>query len=193
MNESLLIELLSLLDIKIISELFKNSRVYYSGSIRGIVPDPLIGYEVVKYMLENGANVPSAHVAGRNKEEMKQVFYLMSQRGLDENGEDNRNAEMAYEVDMNWIDSATHIVSVVDGPSHGVGMEIMRALLKPARGLNYTPVLCLVSEENFEKVSWMITGASFEFGDAIQVIPYKDSEDAKEIVRHFLLENNIEG
>jgi hypothetical protein len=169
------------------TNLFEGRRVYYSGSIRGAVVDPMIGYELVTHMLRNGAEVPSAHVAARNKEEMQNVFYQMSGEGFDEDGNDIRTPEMAYRVDMKrWVDSATHIVAVVDGPSHGVGMEIMRALLKPELGRNYTPVLCLVSEDNLSKISWMITGAHDEFGDAIQVRTYKDTADAQRIVTEFL-------
>jgi hypothetical protein len=170
-----------------ISDIFKGQKIYYSGSIRGSVSDALIGFEIVKYLLQNGAEVPSAHVAARNNEEILSTFYEMSGEGLDENGDDNRTPEMVYRVDMGWVDEATHVIAVVDGTSHGVGMEIMRALLKPSRGFNKTPILCLVSEENKEKLSWMITGASREFGDLIQVVSYTDSNNAKEIVKDFLI------
>lgn len=164
--------------LEVRTELFKGVEVYFSGSIKGDLPNKEIGFELVRYIIENGGVVSSAHVAARTAEEMFQTFVLMSGRGRGEDGKDSRDADMAYEVDMGWVDSATHLVAVIDGPSHGVGMEIMRALLKPVRGLNKTPIICFVHKDKFDKVSWMIKGANSEFPGVIQLIPYTSTQDA---------------
>lgn len=170
-------------DIKVLSDKFKNKNIYYSGSIRGIIADPEIGKKIVTFLTENGAYVSSAHVAASSKEEMNRVFFERSGKPPINN---STPSELAYEVDMKWVDEASHLIAIVDGPSFGVGMEIMRALKKPQCGLNSTPVLCLVNKDNLDKLSKMIRGANFEFGDMIQVRTYKDFKDTKKIITEFL-------
>jgi hypothetical protein len=138
-------------------------------------------------MLMHGANVPSAHVAARDEKEAREIFFHQSGGyGLDEEGKITITPEVTHRVDMGWVNDATHVVAVVDGPSHGVGMEIQRALLKPKFGLNPTPVLCLVKPRNIERLSWMIRGASDEFGNMITVATYTSGEKARKIVEDFL-------
>lgn len=168
------------------TEIFKGIEVYFSGSIKGDLPNREIGFELVKFIIENGGVVNSAHVAARSSEEMFETFVLMSGRGVGEDGKDARNAQMAYEVDMGWVDRATHLVAVIDGPSHGVGMEIMRALLKPKMGLNTTPIICFVHEDRKDKVSWMILGSNSEFPGVLELVTYSSIEDARRKLEKFL-------
>lgn len=172
------------------SDIFEGCVVYYSGSIKGVNIDPNMGYELVRYMIANGAYVPSAHVGARNKDEMREVFKIMSGEDEGEDGVDPKAPELCYKIDMNWVDEATHVVALVDGPSHGVGMEIMRAMQKPYRGLRSTPILCLVHEDNLEKLSYMVLGATYEYG-LLSVHTYSSEEEAQSKIHRFLLGENI--
>jgi hypothetical protein len=166
---------------------FEGTKVYYSGSIRGVAnPETDFAYKLVNHMLENGADVLSEHVGARTQEEMDEVFLRRS-------GMDRRTIEepwfTAREVDMKWVDEATHLVALVNGPSHGVGMEIERAILKPERGLNQTPILCLVQEDLTDKLTWMVKGISKEESPTFSLKTYTDLEDAREKISIFLTEN----
>lgn len=167
------------------SDIFEGRVVYYSGSIKGVNINPNMGYELVRYMIENGAYVPSAHVGARNKDEMREVFKIMSGEDEGEDGVDPKAPELCYKIDMNWVDEATHVVALVDGPSHGVGMEIMRAMQKPYRGLRSTPILCLVHEDNLGKLSYMVRGATYEY-DLITIKTYRTISDAILLIKLFL-------
>lgn len=162
---------------------FFGLRVYYSGSIRGTPePDPVLPWKLVSFMQEGGAEVPSEHVAARNPEEMRQL--RIKNAGI-ERVDCPEPWVGAREADIEWVDSATHMVALVNGPSHGVGMEIQRALDKPAMGLNFTPILCLVREDilQADRVTWMLLGVR-EPGFYLRT--YTDEESAKRWVYLFL-------
>lgn len=169
---------------------FEGLKIYYSGSIKGAPElDPNFAWHLVRYMVEGGANVLSEHVAARNPQEMEEI----RARKTGMNTEDFKNMpreiflrDIVRKQDVKWVDEATHFVSLVNAPSHGVGMEIERAILKPERGLNMTPVLCLVHENLFEKLSGMVRGVSKEEHPAFYVKTYKDLEEAKRLVSDFL-------
>ena len=165
-------------------KLFDGTKVYYSGSIRGVAnPEPNFAYNLVSYMLENGANVLSEHVGARTQEEMNDIF-------LRRTGIDRSTIEepwfAARKIDMEWVDEATHVVAVVNGPSHGVGMEIERAILKPARGLNQTPILCLIQENLTDNLTWMVKGVSSDDCPVFNLETYRDLGDAKAKIADFL-------
>lgn len=167
--------------------LFEGTKVYYSGSIRGVAnPEPDFAYRLVNYMIDNGADVLSEHVGARTTQELNEIF-------LRKSGVDRRKFKepwcVAREIDMRWVDEATHVVAVVNGPSHGVGMEIERAILKPQRGLPETPILCLIQEESADKLTWMIKGVSKDESPDFYLKTYKDIEDAKKIITNFLVTN----
>jgi hypothetical protein len=75
------------------------------------------------------------------------------------------------------------VVALVNGPSHGVGMEIERALLKPERGLPLTPILCLIRADLLEKLTWMIRGIKQE---GFYLKTYTDLDSAQKIIFDFL-------
>jgi hypothetical protein len=163
---------------------FEGLKVYYSGSIKGVAnPEPDFAFNLVNYILELGADVLSEHVGGRNSEEMNEIF-------LHRTGIDRRTIQnpwyLAREVDMKWVDEATHLIAVVNGPSHGVGMELERAILKPQRGLKQTPILCLVQEGLMEKLTWMVRGISKEECPNFYLETYKELADAKTKIIDFL-------
>lgn len=168
-------------------KIFEGMKIYYSGSIRGVPnPDPEFAWKLVQFMIAKGADVLSEHVAARNHEEMDEIFARRS-------GVDRRKlAEPWYEarrIDFEWVNEATHVVAVVNGPSHGVGMEIQRAIDKPRMGMNLTPVLCLVHEELFDKVTWMIRGVSAIESPVFRRAVYLALQDAQNKIEEFLLEN----
>lgn len=175
--------------IEKLTDIYKG-RVYFAGSIRGAPVDPLIGYKLVGHMLENGAEVPSAHVAARSQQEMDDTFFLMS--GKEASEIIGNKPEIIFETDIGWVQSATHMVALIDSPSHGVGEEIMYALLKPQLGFNHTPILCLVSKENAHKVSLMIKGSNVMFGNTITLYEYESVEDAQNAIHNFLLKQSNE-
>jgi len=159
---------------------FEGKKVYFSASIRGTVVNPEIGPQLVKAMQVGGATVLSEHVAINDPRERYEVFFKNTGIRVQN---PNEMARVLREVDMRWVDEATHIVSVVDGPSHGVGMELERALLKPERGLNTTPILALINEDSLKNLSAMILGIN---NPDFYLKTYKTIADAKRHVARFL-------
>ncbi|MEK7526093.1 MAG: hypothetical protein AAB546_01285, partial [Patescibacteria group bacterium] len=91
--------------------------------------------------------------------------------------------------DNEWVDQATHLVAVVNAPSHGVGMEIERAILKPQRGLNETPILCLIHETLLDKLSFMVRGVSEDEHPSFHLKTYTNLQEAQNTVHDFLIGN----
>lgn len=173
---------------------FYGLKVYYSGSIKGAPePDPDFAWKLVQYMIEGGANVLSEHVAGRNRDEMEQI--RARKMGVDlqtllDMPRDVYVKDVVRKTDVEWVDEATCMVALVNAPSHGVGMEIERAILKPERGLNKTPILCLIHEDLLGKLSGMIKGVSEEHdGAELYVKTYRSLQEAKDVVFDFLTGN----
>ena len=170
---------------------FEGMKVYFSGSIKGAPEaDPNFAWELVRYMTMNGANVLSEHVAGRNKEEMEEIRARKMNVPVEYFKRLSRAdflRDVVRKQDVAWVDEASHLVALVNAPSHGVGMEIERAILKPERGLNKTPILCLVHEDLVTGLSGMISGVS-EVNDkaALFVRTYRTLQDADYSIYHFL-------
>ena len=95
----------------------------------------------------------------------------------------------ARRIDFQWVDQATHLVAVVNGPSHGVGMELQRAIDKPLMGMNRTPVLCIAHQDLLEKVTWMIRGATNERMTVFKFALYLTLQDAQRTIEKLLSEN----
>lgn len=159
--------------------------VYFSGPIRGGQHKAVdVSCEIVKSLGEHGFEVLSEHVASPTESERERVFqhhtgiYLPD---CDHPWVAIRNA------DVNWVDRATHLIAVVDGPSHGVGMEIERALLKPERGLRPTPILYLVDEQNLDSLSWMIRGIT---DPIVNICTYQTLNEATVLAIRFLQQNS---
>jgi hypothetical protein len=169
---------------------FEGLKVYYSGSIKGAPElDPNFAWDLVQYMVEGGADVLSEHVAARNKEEMDQV----RARKMGVPVESFKNLprevyvkEIIRRKDLEWVDEATHMVALVNAPSHGVGMELQEAILKPRLGLNVTPILCLVHASLYNNLSGMVLGVREDENPNFYIRTYHDLEEAKTIVRDFL-------
>ncbi len=163
---------------------FTGCKIYFSNSIQGILnQDPSLGWNIVGYLAENGADVLDRHVAGRTQEEKDKLF-------IEENGffyRDVENPKVAIEeTDIKKVDQATHIIAFVDGPSHGVGNEIQRAIDRYEFKGENVQILCLVSSERANKLSWMISGKESPKYPIFRLKVYSDMEEAKKHILEFL-------
>lgn len=163
---------------------FQDKKVYYSGSIHGIVNhEPDFAWQLVQFMIQGGADVLSEHVAARTREEMDDIFIKKA-------GYNFKNIARPWfrirQTDLMWVDQAGHMVAVVNGPSHGVGMEIERALHKPIIGLNRTPILALIHDQLLGKLSWMIRGID---NPDFYLRTYSNLDEVKLLIDHFLRDN----
>ena len=172
-------------------KLFDGLKVYFSNSIRGemgSVED--IGVEIVNFMAENGANVLSENVAFLEPEIGLPMFQRRTGIDLTKVTVAEERARIIREVDISWVDEATHLVAVVNGASYGVGMELQRAMDKPKMDMNETPVLCLVHKSCLESLSSMVRGVDTKKeGSNFELKVYEDVDGAKEIISDFLLRN----
>jgi len=166
---------------------FKGLKVYYSGSIKGTPePDPEFPLKLVQYMAQNGADVLSEHVASRNPQEMEEIRARRIGKTIQELQKNPKPWFAIRRQDIDWVNEATHVVALVNSPSLGVGMEVQRALDKPKLGMNETPILCLVQEDIFPKLSFMIRGITSQESPLFQLQTYKDLEQAQQNIFNFL-------
>ncbi|MGI5840902.1 MAG: hypothetical protein ACOX6N_01700 [Patescibacteria group bacterium] len=169
------------------SEIFSGFKIYYSGSIKGSPePDSELPWKLVRYMMDNGADVLSEHVAARSREEMEEIRTRRTALG-------RLGSQPWFSVrrqDILWVDQATHLVALVNSPSIGVGMEIQRALDKPKFGLNQTPVLCLIGEGRLPDLSYMVRGISQDESPSFQLKTYGDVKQACQHIFSFLTRQN---
>lgn len=64
---------------------FAGLKIYYSGSINGTPePDPELAWKLVQYMIQNGADVLSEHVAGRSQQEKDEIRAKRTGKTVDE-------------------------------------------------------------------------------------------------------------
>jgi len=170
-------------------KVFKDLKVYYSGSVKGVPEkDPEFVWELVQYLIKNGADVLSEHVSGRNQEEKDQIFAKNTGKTIKEIKNDSQLQFTIRSQDIKWVDQATHVIALVNSPSLGVGMEIQRAIDKTKLGMNETPILCLVRQDIFPKLSFMIKGISSQESPKFKLSVYKDLEEAKKHIFNFLSE-----
>ncbi len=132
-------------------------NVYFSCSITGGRDDQPVYAAIVDWLLAQGHEVPTAHLA------RPQVMAA----------EVTIEPSTVYERDIAWLDAAEAVVAEVSTPSHGVGYEIAYAILTGKR------VLCLAREG--VKVSKMITG-----NPGLRFARYENEGEAVEEMRKFL-------
>ena len=77
------------------------------------------------------------------------------------------------------------MIVVLENPSHGVGMEIERALSRPARGLPEVKILGLISKGKRAALSKMISGASRVHKNFV-LKTYKTTGQIESLVKDFL-------
>lgn len=171
--------------------IFKGIKVYYSGSIKGMPEaDPEFPKKLVKYMIENGAEVLSEHVAGRDQQECDEMMVKKIGITIEEFRAEKEPWFRVRKLDIEWVDEADCVVALVNSPSLGVGMELQRAIDKEKLGMNKTPILCLVRDDLKEKLSFMVSGINTEESDAFYLKSYKNLEEAQKHIFDFLSKIN---
>ncbi|HSX40405.1 MAG TPA: hypothetical protein VLF68_02210 [Candidatus Saccharimonadales bacterium] len=169
---------------------FGGLKIYYSGSMAGVAELDLdFPSQLVTYMEQGGAEVLDKHVAIPHKGDeflaaiaLTHGFTFEEWQGLAQHEKDTR----IYRHDMKLIDQATHVITLLNGASHGVGMEVQEALRKPHMGLNHTPILGLVHESAGANLSPMMRGASHVYAELFQLQTYTNLESAQQAIHTFL-------
>ncbi len=134
-------------------------NIYFSCSITGGRKDEEVYQALVKYLLENQHEVPTAYLSSPD------VLAL----------EAAALPQEVYLRDVAWVRGCQAVVAEVSTPSHGVGYEIALALSLGK------PVLCCY--QTGKKVSKMITGNT---SPGMLVREYTSIAQAVEIVHNFL-------
>ncbi len=134
-------------------------NIYFACSITGGREFEHVYQDLVAALIMDGHEVPTAHLAESSVTLLEAVVAPCE----------------VYERDVTWIRAASAVVAEVSVPSHGVGYEIGFALNLEK------PVLCLFQEGR--KVSKMISGNP---QPQLQVMAYRDSSHAIELMRKFL-------
>jgi len=134
-------------------------NIYFSCSITGGRDQQEIYAGIVKYLLEKGHEVPTAHLASDDVIEKEIIA----------------DAETVYRRDIDWVRGCDVLVAEVSTPSHGVGYEIAAALYEGK------PVFCCYLKDI--TVSKMITG-NFEVG--MQIYVYETITDLLPAIQKFL-------
>lgn len=134
-------------------------NIYFACSITGGRAYESVYQEITRYLLANGHEVPTAHLAKSNVMSVEKVI----------------DPREVYDRDVTWIRACDALIAEVSVPSHGVGYEIGFALEQGK------PVLCLAQEG--VSVSKMITGNPHP---ALQIKFYKDVSSGTTIIQNFL-------
>lgn len=166
---------------------FDGMKIYFSGSIKGAPElDPDFAWKIVQYLGNNGANVLSEHVAARSREEMDEIFVRRAGEHILNIYENDEPWWDIRKMDNRWVDEATHMIALVNAPSLGVGMELERAIHKPERGLNATPILALIHKDVLQSLSYMVRGITQE-EVSFRLRTYSSFEDVVREIEEFLL------
>ncbi len=133
--------------------------VYFGCSITGGRNEESTYQLIVKTLLEDGHQVPTAHLSRSDVMDVEKVV----------------NPVEVYTRDIQWIDNCQAMIAEVSTPSHGVGYEVAYALSIQK------PVLCLHSSGI--PLSKMITGNN---NPNLQVMEYQSPDELPAIMRDFL-------
>lgn len=159
---------------------FERLKVYYSGSINGATePDPDFSRKLVEYIVDGGGNVLSEHVSIRDPQQKDETFLKKSGIDIRHVSLEEKRVIVRHQ-DLKWIDESDKVVVLANAPSHGVGIEIHESIIKEK------PVLCLIREDLFPKLSFMISGITPEEAPKFQLRTYHDLEQAKQHIFDFL-------
>lgn len=125
-------------------------NIYFSCSITGGRKDEQIYQRIVNYLLKNGHEVPTAHLA---------------LPGVMED-ESDLNAVDVYQRDMEWVRNCDVLIAEVSTPSHGVGYEIAVAIY-----LGKHVMCCYHTDKEISKI---ITGNTSK---NVRVLAYKSENE----------------
>lgn len=134
-------------------------NIYFACSITGGRAFESAYQEFTRFLLSEGHEVPTAHLAESNVLTLEKVV----------------NPRDVYERDVAWIRACDGLIAEVSAPSHGVGYEIGYALEQDK------PVLCLAQDGI--PVSKMITGNPHP---SLQVKFYRDADEGIGYIREFM-------
>jgi hypothetical protein len=134
-------------------------NLYFACSITGGREKESIYQVIIRTLLQDGHQVPTAHLAGSDILDLEAVA----------------GAGQIYERDVAWIRNCDALIAEVSTPSHGVGYEIGYAL---SRGKE---VLCL--HQVGIRVSKMIIGNP---DPHLHIASYQDPGEAIGLMRAFL-------
>jgi len=136
-------------------------NIYFSCSITGGRQDQEAYAAIVEYLLQQGHEVPTAHLSQPDIMDLEKVVTPLD----------------IYQRDVNWVTGCEALIAEVSTPSHGVGYEIALA--------NYLqkPVLCCY--RSGKAISKMISGNPSPLQ---KVISYKSITELVAQVELFLLE-----
>ena len=134
-------------------------NIYFGCSITGGRRQEETYQQIVRILLDDGHQVPTAHLSRPDVIDLEQV----------------EDPVDVYHRDIQWIAECHAMVTEVSTPSHGVGYEIGYALSLGK------PVLCL--HQSGIKVSKMITGNQ---DPLLQISKYQSGNDIPVIIRDFL-------
>jgi len=143
------------------SKLGEKMNIYFSCSITGGRKDEQIYQRIVNYLLKNGHEVPTAHLA---------------LPGVLED-ESDLNAVDVYQRDMEWVRNCDVLIAEVSTPSHGVGYEIAAAIY-----LGKTVMCCHHVDK---KISKIISGNTSK---NVRVFAYKSEDELISEIDAFLKE-----
>jgi nucleoside 2-deoxyribosyltransferase len=134
-------------------------NIYFACSITGGRDFEYVYQDIVRALVEDGHEVPTAHLAETGIGSVEAVIH----------------PNEVYERDVTWIRACDVLIAEVSVPSHGVGYEIGFALEIGK------PVLALFQDGR--KVSKMISGNP---ASNLTVKPYLTPGDAVQIIQKFL-------
>ena len=134
-------------------------KIYFACSITGGRQYEKTYQAITKFLLDEGHDVPTAHLAQSNILDLERIA----------------GPADVYARDVNWIQTSDILIGEVSVPSHGVGYEIGYALMQGK------PVLCIHDAER--TVSKMITGNP---DPLMHVESYENIEKAFMIIREFM-------
>ena len=133
--------------------------IYFACSITAGREFQPVYQAIVKSLIDNGHNVPTAHLADADIAQKEQVVA----------------ARVVYDRDVAWIQESDALIAEVSVPSHGVGYEIGFALQVGKK------VLCLYQQGR--RLSKMITGNP---SPLLSINSYSTSDEAILFVHKFL-------
>jgi len=134
-----------------------DKRIYFCGSIKGGRADIAVYKDLIGF-LKNYGKVLTEHIA---------EDHLVTDQHLSD--------KEIHDRDIDWLKSADLVIAEVTQPSHGVGYEVAQSLEMGKK------VVCLHRNTEGRRLSAMISGA-----EGVTLIPYTDTEEAKEVLLPFL-------
>ncbi len=163
-------------------------RIFYGAAIQGERDRgerASLHRTLIDIIKAEGNEIVGEHTTGRNIAEtaahLKKII-----PNLPETDRERRIAvrNKMIEYIESDIDAAIFEVST---PSHGTGMEIAHAYLRPRMGIREIPILTLYQHDYWpHKLSTMVQGLSTEAFPNIQQREYRNTEEAAQYVQEFL-------